>query len=110
MIEVTLQMTENELKDLIKKEFQSIGKFDDSSEDLYFQYFDTLVDSGSATLFYGPVHLRTWLLETLDKTSIITPLDEEYNEIKNLWETKEYENDRLAVVAKNKTDYLVEWY
>ena len=31
MIEVTLQMTENELKDLIKKEFQSIGKFDDSS-------------------------------------------------------------------------------
>ena len=50
------------------------------------------------------------LLETLDKTSIITPLDEEYNEIKNLWETKEFENDRLSVVAKNKTDYLVEWY
>ena len=110
MVEVTLQMTEDELKSFIRKEFNSIGKFDASSEDLYLQYFDTIVDNGSATLFFGPVHLRTWILETLDRLSIVTPLSENYNEVKELWETKEYENNQLSVVAHNRTDYLVEWY
>lgn len=110
MVEVTLQMTEEELKDFIKKEFYSIGNFDDSSEELYLQYFNDIVDNGSATLFFGPVHLRTWLLNTLERLSIITPLSEEYNEVKQLWDNKEYENNQFAVVANNKSDYLVEWY
>lgn len=110
MVEVTLQMTEEELKDYIKRELNSIGKFDGSAEDLYLQYFNDIIDNGSATLFFGPVHLRTWLLETLDRLSIVTPLSEDYNEVKELWESKEYENNHLVVVANNRTDYLVEWY
>lgn len=110
MVEVTLQMTEDELKELVKKEFLSIGKFDGDSAELYIQYFNNIIDNGSATFLYGPVHLRTWLLNTLESLSIITTSDEEYSEVQQLWESREFENSKFVVVAKNKTDYLIEWY
>lgn len=112
MVEVTLQMTEEELKELIAKEFNAVGKYANDDAELYIRYFNDIIDNGSATFFYGPVHLRTWIMETLDRTTIVTPTDPDYNTIKELWDSKEYEsaNAQYVVVANYMQNYLLEWY
>lgn len=110
MVEVTLLMSNEELKEMIYKEINKAGKFDPNDERLYKKYFDELIDEGHGTLFYGPVNLNNWVNETLDRLTVIESWNDEYEEVKQLWESQEYENSRYCVVCKLNNAYLIENY
>lgn len=110
MVEITLQLTEEELIAMLIEEFNTVGKFDDEDSKLYEKYFTDSVINGSGSFFFGPTNLRDWILSTLDRLSTIGPNDDEYQEVKELWESKEYEGKGFAVVGNYRNNYLVEWY
>lgn len=110
MVEVTLLMTNDELREMIYKIMDKLGKFSPDDEKLYKKYFDDLIDEGHGTLFYGPVNLTSWVKETLDRLTVISSWDNEYEEVKRLWENQEYENSKYCVVCKLNNTYLIEEY
>lgn len=110
MVEVTLELTNEELEEMLSKELKKVGKFDTDDEALYNQYFHNLIEEGHGTLFYGPVRLRDWVLETLSRLTVIEPWNDEYEEVKQLWESREYENNKYVVVSYLNNKYLIEEY
>lgn len=110
MIEVTLQLTEDELKELIDKQFTTIGRFDPDSAEVYKEWFHQMVDDGSGTLLYGPIRLRDWIMQAVDRTEVIEPGHEQYNEVSQLWDSGDKETNTYVVVCKVRQTFLIEYF
>lgn len=111
MVEITLRMEEEELETIIftkfDKLFPNIGY-----TDLYKKYFSQLILTNSATFFYGPTNLDTWIKDTVDITEIITPASENYEYIYDCLVTKRQPSlkDGRSLAAEHNDCLLLEYY
>lgn len=112
MVTVELIMDEDELIELMMKEFTKRYSFDDITAELMRQYFTLIVNNGSCSLLYGPSRIEDYVMETWDACSVIDQRDPEYDEVVSAWDSGEnmLQNGNGEVVAKYKDTYLVQWY
>lgn len=106
MLEITILIEENELIDILNKQLSK--RVNGNEETLIRQYIFDCVHSHSATFFYGPTNLTKWLDDTLSHLEVIYPSNPNYEHYLNLWESKEYEDNKHVVQNKLGNLLLIE--
>ena len=112
MVDINIRIEEDKLKELLYDIFDSLSIGDAMDYPmLYKKYIDSLVDSGSATFFYGPVNLNEWIKDIIVNTEVITPSHCNYNEIYNSAKNEKYElSNGQVIVAEYNECILLEYY
>lgn len=112
MVDITIRIDEDKLKELLHDIFDSISIGDSMDYSiLYKKYIDKLVDSCSATFFYGPTNLEEWIKDTINGLMIITPSHSDYDRIYKCWQEQKYDIGNGYYIAEEYNGcILVEYY
>lgn len=108
MVEITLRLSEDELKNMVNNELSKLSHYDGYEEELIKLFFSHGIDNESLTMFYGPVNLKEYVKESLERLKIIHEYDNEYATCKRLWDLNEYQTNNYVIVEFYHNLFLIE--
>lgn len=106
MIEVTMQIDEDELIDIINDKLDRLVGLD--SYEIYSSYFTNLLEESSKDYLARIGNIDLWLKEKLSRLEIKHPSSPDYEKWLKLWEDEAYEDKNFVVVEKVDKLLLVE--
>lgn len=107
MIEITILIDEDKLLELFEQKLKDKGYYDDDLN-IYYEYIEQLVNEG---LFesIGTFNLDDWLDDLIDRTLVVYPRDSNYDHVKDLYDSEDFEDRNMVVHLNFKDLYLVEF-